>query len=318
MIGERRVEGIPALTLGSEAAGGIEAAFVPHAGMVACSLRHRGDELLGQRGGLRVYVEQRGTMGIPLLHPWANRVKGMRFTVAGREVALDSAPDQMSLDPNGLPIHGLLAAAGGWRVERHESTPGGGRLDARFDFAAHPDLMAAFPFPHELLLGATLDAGTLTIATSVRATGDAMVPISFGYHPYFRLPGIARSEWVIEVPVRERLVLDSRMLPTGEREPARVEGGALGSRTFDDGYVSPPDSAPFVLAAPGRRIAVSFDAGYPYAQMYAPDDDDVVAYEPMTAPTNALVSGGPDLPLVEPSESYEAVFSIALSDGGPG
>ena len=31
--------------------------------------------------------------------------------------------------------------------------------------------------------------------------------------------------------------------------------------------------------------------GYPYAQVYAPDDDDVIAFEPMTAPTNTLVSG---------------------------
>jgi aldose 1-epimerase len=317
VIGEREIEGYPAHTLASDEAGGIEAAFIPGAGMVGCSLRHRGDELLGQRGGLRVYVEERGTMGIPLLHPWANRVARMRFTVADREVALDSAPASPSLDPNGLPIHGLLAAAPGWRVERHESTSAGGLLEARFDFAADPGLMAAFPFAHELVLEAALDGATLTIATTVRAAGDATVPVSFGYHPYFRLPGIPRSEWEIEVPVGERLSLDDRMLPTGEREPVQVESGPLGPRTFDDGYVSPPDSAPFALAGAGRRIEVSFEAGYPYAQVYAPDDDDVVAYEPMTAPTNALVSDGPDLPLVEPGDSYQAEFSIRLVAVGP-
>jgi aldose 1-epimerase len=317
MIGERQMEGYPGLTLAGEQAGGIEATFVPGAGMVGCSLRHRGDEVLGQRGGLRTYVEERGTMGIPLLHPWANRVARMRFTVAGREVALDSAPAPPSLDPNGLPIHGLLAAASGWRVERYESTSGGGLLEARFDFAADPGLMAAFPFAHELVLEAALDGATLTIATTVRASGDATVPISFGYHPYFRLPGITRSEWEIEVPVGERLRLDRSMLPTGEREPIQVESGPLGQRTFDDGYVSPPDSAPFVLAGRERRIEVSFGAGYPYAQVYAPDDDEVVAYEPMTAPTNALVSGGPDLPLVEPGEPYRAEFSIKLAGAGP-
>jgi hypothetical protein len=51
MIGEREAEGFAALTLASPGAGGIEAAFVPRAGM-GCSLRHRGEELLGQRGGL--------------------------------------------------------------------------------------------------------------------------------------------------------------------------------------------------------------------------------------------------------------------------
>ena len=34
----------------------------------------------------------------------------------------------------------------------------------------------------------------------------------------------------------------------------------------------------------------------------------------MTAPTNALVTGGPDLPLVEPGQRYEAIFSITVED----
>jgi hypothetical protein len=68
VIGERVVNGIPALTLGSGDADGLEATFVPIADMVGCSLRHRGEELLGQRGGLRVYIAERSTMGIPLLH----------------------------------------------------------------------------------------------------------------------------------------------------------------------------------------------------------------------------------------------------------
>ena len=65
MIGEQTVDGIPALTIATD--GGLEVTFVPSAGMVGCSLRHRGQELLGQRGGLRTYIAERSTMGIPLL-----------------------------------------------------------------------------------------------------------------------------------------------------------------------------------------------------------------------------------------------------------
>ena len=312
MIGERAIDDLAALTIATGGEGGIEAAFVPAAGMVGCSLRHRGEELLGQRDGLRAYAAEGGTMGIPLLYPWANRVARMRFEVAGREVVLDRNSPRLAVDPNGLPIHGLLAAASGWAVERHESTDGGGALAARFDFGAHEELLGAFPFPHELLFEAALTGTTLTIATAVRASGDTAVPIAFGYHPYLRLPGIDRAGWEVSIPVRERLRLDDLMLPTGEREPVEVEPGPLGSRTFDDGYVAPPDSAPFVLAGAGRRIEVSLGQGYPYAQVYAPDDDDVIAYEPMTAPTNALVEGGPVLPLVAPGEECRATFSITV------
>ncbi len=315
MIDQRTVEGFSASVLVSPT-GELEAAFVPEAGMVGCSLRHRGEELLGQRGGLGAYVAEHGTMGIPLLHPWANRLARERFRVAGREVVLDSPSAPLGRDPNGLPIHGLLAAASGWTVERHEALDDGALIAASFDFGADDQLMAAFPLPHLVGLEAKLTANTLTIVTAVRATGDATVPISFGYHPYFRLPGIDRPEWEIELPVSQRLRLDSRMLPTGERDPAEVAPGRLGSRTFDDAFTAPRDAAPLVLSGGGRRIEVAFDSGYPYAQVYAPADDDVIALEPMTAPTNALVSGGPDLVLLAPGETYRAAFAITVTEAG--
>jgi galactose mutarotase-like enzyme len=253
-------------------------------------------------------------MGIPLLHPWANRLGARRLEVAGRQVDVDAADPPAGEDPNGLPIHGLMSAAPGWRVSRRDPTGDGGAVAADFDFAADPRLMRAFPFPHELTIEATLAGTVLTIATTVRASGDVPVPISFGYHPYFQLPGVGRDDWEIEIPVRERLLLDERMLPTGEQEAVEVSSGSLGSRTFDDAYVAPAGSAPFAVSGGGRRIAVAFDSGFAYAQVYAPADDDVIALEPMTAPTNALVAGGSELPLVAPGESYNATFSITVRD----
>ena len=294
-----RVDGFEVLTL----AGEIEATFVPSADMVCCSLRHRNEELLGQRGGLRRYVQERSTMGIPLLYPWANRVSAERFQVAGREMVVDDAP---SRDPNGLPIHGLLAGDGGWRVERFEDDT----LVADFDFAERPDLLSAFPFPHRLRMEARVSGARLTIALAVLADRDSPVPISFGFHPYLKLPGAERRDWQIDVPVRERLVLDEDGIPTGERDPVKAEPGPLGDRTFDDAFTAP--DAPFELSGGGRTIALSFEGGYPYSQLYAPPDDDVVAFEPMTAPTNALVRGGPELRVLEPGESYDAVFSIEV------
>src|SRR5512133_4321471 len=155
-IGEREVERFTALTLVDDAAGGIEATFVPAAGMVGCSLRHRGEELLGQRRGLGAYVADRATMGIPLLYPWANRLGRRHFEVAGREVTVDPEVTPVRLDADGLPMHGLLSAASGWQVDRHEALDDGALLGARFDFAAHEALMAAFPFGHELRFEAQL------------------------------------------------------------------------------------------------------------------------------------------------------------------
>jgi aldose 1-epimerase len=313
MVGERTEEGLAALTLESQALGGLVAIFVPEAGMVCCSLRHRGEELLGQRGGLARYVEAGSTMGIPLLHPWANRLGASRFELAGRPVDLELEGLHLKRDERGLPIHGLLGAAPGWRVFDHLETDDGGVLAAGFDFASYPRLLEAFPFPHSVRIEARLSGAELTIVTTVRAGEGSPVPISFGFHPYLRLPGVPRSEWVLTAPVRERLRLDERMLPTGRREAVRIESGPLGSRNFDDPFLAPEGAAPFALEGGGRRVEVRIGDGYRYCQLYAPEDDATVAIEPMTAPANALFSGE-GLTMLPAGQSFSASFSIAVSE----
>jgi galactose mutarotase-like enzyme len=316
MVGERTVDGMPALTLESEALGGIEAVFVPDAGMVGSSLRHRGEELLGLRGGLERYVGEGATMGIPFLHPWANRLGSRRFEVLGREVNLELGGLPLKTDADGLPMHGLLTAIGGWQVQRHLETDDGGVLRASFDFGAHVLLMEAFPFPHRVTIEARLAGAELTIETTVTATGETPVPIAFGFHPYLCLPGVERAEWELEAPVRERLALDASMLPTGEREQVRIEPAPLGNRTLDDAFLAPPAGEPFALSGGGRRVELRMGPGYPFAQIYAAADTDAVAFEPMTAPTNALVDGGIDLPLVQPGHRFSASFSIVVEQLG--
>lgn len=311
MVGERTEDGMAALTLESAAAGGLLATFVPEAGMIGCSLRAGGEELLGQRGGLAKYVGSGSTMGIPFLHPWANRLGASRFGVAGREVDLDREGLPLKRDAAGLPMHGLLTASAGWVVERHRETEEGGVLAASFDFASHVLLMEAFPFAHRVELVVELAGAELTIATTVHAGEGGPVPISFGFHPYLRLPGLPRAEWVLEAPVRERLPLDHRQLPTGARQPVAIEPAPLGDRHLDDAFLAPPGGEPFALSGGGRRLELRMGEGYRYAQIYAPADTDAVAFEPMTAPTNALLSGD-DLPLLPARESFTASFSITI------
>jgi aldose 1-epimerase len=313
MVGERSEDGMAALTLESAAAGGIVATFVPEAGMIGCSLRQGGEELLGQRGGLAKYVGSGSTMGIPFLHPWANRLGATRFALAGRDVDLDRPGLPLKRDAAGLPMHGLLTASGGWEVERHLETEEGGVLAARFDFGSHVVLMEAFPFAHRVELVAELAGPELTITTTVHAGEAGPVPISFGFHPYLQLPGVPRADWVLEAPVRERLLLDDRQLPTGTRAPAAIEPAPLGDRHFDDAFTAPPAGEPFAISGGGRRLELRMEEGYRYAQIYAPPDADAVAFEPMTAPTNALLSGD-DLPLLAPGESFTARFSVAVVD----
>ena len=295
----------------------LEAAFAPAVGMVGCSLRHRGDELLGQRGGLAHYAETGSSMGIPLLAPWANRLDSLHYEAAGRMVELDPGATPLRLDANGLPIHGLLAASPHWEVTAQEADERAARLRARLDFGAHEELLRGFPFPHELTIEATLAGATLSIETTRRATGDVPVPVAFGHHPYVRVPGPPRAEWEVTLPVRRRAKLDERGIPTGDSEPVDVDVDAapLGNRELDDLFVELTHPPEFAAAGAGRRIEVRFEQGYPVAQVYAPAGEDFVCFEPMTAPTNALSSGA-GLRFVEPGRCYVAGFSIVVLEAG--
>ena len=72
-------------------AGDLEAVFLPRLGMLGASLRWRGVELLRRIEDLEAAAAKGSTAGIPLLHPWANRLEGLRYRAAGREVVLDPA-----------------------------------------------------------------------------------------------------------------------------------------------------------------------------------------------------------------------------------
>src|SRR5205807_4449225 len=120
--------------------------------------------------------------GLPLLAPWANRLSQRRYEVAG--VAVDLAGVPLHDDGKGLPIHGTMTGQPGWEIVERTSWS----LQARFDYGGRPDLLAAFPFPHELVLDVELTHESLRVSTTIRPTGRRPVPIAFGWHPYFRLP----------------------------------------------------------------------------------------------------------------------------------
>ena len=270
------------------------AEWQPQVGMVCSSWQVGGEELLGLRGGLEKYRRTGSTFGIPLLYPWANR--------------LDRVVDSplVRRDPNGLAIHGVLAASPHWDVLRHDEE----RVQARLDYAAHPEYMDVFPFPHVLEVDVTIASRSQTVATRVTPTGDVAVPLAFGWHPYLCIPGVPRADWELTLPLRERLALDDRMLPTGEVEGVDYPDPLpLADRAFDDGYSGVADGTTFAVAGGAHRLEVEFVRGYPYAQVFAPPTEEVICFEPMAAPTNALESGQ-GLSSVAPGDAFEAVFTV--------
>jgi aldose 1-epimerase len=301
-IVHHRRDGLDTLTM---AAGDLEATFAPGAGMVCCSLRQAGEELLAQRAGLRAYAETGKTMGIPLLYPWANRLADWSYEALGRSVDLHRLEGGVvkSDGETGLPIHGALP--GPWRLIEASAA----RIVAEQHPTWEPGFRSAFPFDHRIRLEASLTPERLRIATTVMAA-DARVPVAFGFHPYFTLPGVAREDYEIELPAMRRLALGDAKVPTGEHEPVDPYAGPLGERAFDDAFDGLGDGSAFAVAGGGRRIELRFESGYGFAQVFSPPGRELICFEPMTAPTNALRTG--TFGVATPHDPYAAAFTVAV------
>ena len=300
--------GFETLTITS-AGGRTEAQFVPAANMVCCSLVDDGVERLEMRRGLATYAEAGKTTGIPLLYPWANRLGRFGYRAAGREVTLDESDQRLGRDSQGLPIHGVVPGFLRWEVVDAAAPD---TIDARLSWTS-PELLELFPFRHEVGVNVAVADGELTIATTVRATGEDPVPVSFGYHPYLRNPSAPRERWEVELAASRRLVLDDHGIPTGEREPVAQSRVTLGETSWDTPFDGLAQPARWRAAGGGAAMTVTFGSGYEFAQLFAPAEQEFICFEPMTAATNALNSGD-GLRILAPGAEHRAEFTVTVAE----
>src|SRR5579862_7485597 len=288
--------------------GDLQATFLPTAGMLGASFRVRQVELLRRVDDLDAARVKGSTAGIPLLYPWANRLGSMQYRAAGRQVSLDSSSPRLHFDDRKLPMHGVPWSQLQWNVVSSQADA----LTARLDWLSE-ELIAIFPFPHHVEMAVLLRPVDLEIQTTVFADSGSPVPISFGFHPYFGLPGIPRAEWTLNAPAMRRLALDARGIPTRQETPSAPLAARLGNTGYDDGFALSSEQATFSIAGSGCSIAIEFKSGFPFAQIFAPKDKEFIAIEPMTAPTNALCTGE-GLRAIAPGERFTASCRIQVYD----
>jgi aldose 1-epimerase len=298
-----RIEGRAAFSL---VAGHLQAVVVPELGCLCTSLSFGGAEFVHSRAALDEYA--RGDLtGIPLLFPWANRLAADGYVQAGRRVELGGNDALISRAEHGLAIHGARASALRFRA-RGTADERSASMCATLEQASVELLSGIYPFAYELEIEIRVDRAGLRHVTVLRALEDG-VPVSFGYHPYLRLPGADRSRWTVNARARARQRPDARGLPTGRTHAPATVVGRLGTRTLDDGFLDA--LGPLTVAGGSHRIAVVLVEGYPVFQLWAPDPAPYVSVEPMTAETNAL-STGRGLRVLRRGEQHRAEFRIAI------
>ena len=299
--------------------------LVPSAGMNLVSLSVDGEDRLVLPAPLEKFMAAPRTGGVPLLHPWANRLRGDRYEAGGRRVDLSGIPD-LKRDGNGLPMHGLLLRADDWGLETSEASDGGAAIiEGSIDWSDARPGFEAFPFPHRLAVRWSLSVGGDAVVTArcdlrVESHGD-MVPVASGWHPYLRpRAGIDRGRLELRMPPVRHAALDEDGLPeieadgTPRLQASPLLDGPLGDRVFDDLYRAPDEAWNATVSDGASTIELRTDGSWPWLQVYAPEGSDFVCIEPMLAPTAALSDGHPLV--VEPGRPLEASFTIRILEDG--
>ncbi len=280
----------------------------PDAGCVATSWRVNDREVLALPSPREEFLRSSRTGGVPLLYPYANRLRSDHFQVAGRAVNL-SVDAKLKRDSTGLPIHGLLLRWSEWNLNQ----PSPGRLEASIRWSDHPTLMAAYPFAHTLKViwevARDSSAATLTVTTIIEADHGQAVAIAFGWHPYMAVANAASAQ--IELPRRRPVALAPSGLPilaTPKSDWIGASTEAVGQNQDSLFEIEPSAGSTSIAIIDGSdRTEIRFEGGYNFLQVYSPTNAKFACAEPMTTATSALT----DMPTVIASgERAQAIFQM--------
>lgn len=231
--------------------------------------------------------------GNPFLGPWANRLSEDGFYANGKRYALDRGLKNIRSDAHNQPIHGLLAYAREWKVSSVTADDGRAMAVSRLEFWRYPDYMAQFPFAHTIEMTYRLADGVLEVQTTIENHAIEPMPLSVGYHPYFRVHDAPRDAWTVQLPVREQVVLSPQLIPTGETKAASYNNPlSLAGVALDDVFTGlvrgESGRAEFSVTGGKQKVSVLYGPKYPIAVVYAPPGRDFICFEPMTGPTDAF------------------------------
>jgi aldose 1-epimerase len=204
------------------------------------------------------------------LVPFANRIRGGRFTFRGREVRLTP---NMAGDPS--PLHGQ-----GWMNPWSAVTESS--ASATLDYRHEP---GEWPWRYAARQEFALDENGLVVTLSCRNLSDEPMPCGLGMHPYFE----CGSETRIDTKVACVWTVDEHVLPVA-KVPATgrydLHDRAVCGQGLDNGF-SDWGGVATITGEPVGTIAMS-SPGAHFFQLYSPPAGGIFVAEPVSHANCAL------------------------------
>jgi len=290
----------------------IVVSILPSVGDVVFEMEVNGENILRfPYSSVEEFKARPSLAGIPFLGPWANRLDEQGFYANGKKYNFNMSLGNVT---GAVPIHGFLTQNPFWEVIELKADKKAAWLTCRLNFYKHPDWMAQFPFAHTIEITQRLEDGVLQVQTTIVNLSTDPMPVSIGFHPYYRLTDSKREDWTISVGAKTQWLLASNKIPTGETAPIEAffpDPKAVPLKDYDLDHVfgdldrDSKGRASFSLTGKKQKIEIQFGPKYLAAVLYSPaprpatppppggkarrpQDPNFIAFEPMAGISDAM------------------------------
>jgi aldose 1-epimerase len=254
--------------------------------------------------------------GIPILFPFAGRIRNAQYHYRGRDYELEAAEGQQ-----GNAIHGFVYTRR-WRLTACSESSITGEFQASLD---DPSLLERWPA--DFRIEATYQVQRRSLLATYRVTnpGDTPLPWALGTHPYFRLalPDGSPAAAVVQFDVSRRWEL-AGSIPTGKvaevPEAALFRRGvSVDEREFDDVFTGLARHAGMWSGTvrdrtSGHGVAIRFGEPFIHCVVFVPPHREAICLEPYSSTPNPfeLLAQGIDCGFRElpPGEAVETHVEI--------
>lgn len=242
-------------------------------------------------------IPYRDSYAASLLFPFPNRIEDGIFIFDDNEYCL---PCNQVQEQNAL--HGLIFNKNFQLVNKILDEE---KITLQFKFSSD-ELVEGFPFKYEVAINYGLNKNVFTCGMKITNNDSRAFPFALGWHPYFLTSD--KSKTTLLFKSKYQLINSHRNIPA-KIKPLSQDVVLKFNQLYDDCFGLATREVQF--KTPDYEMTLEFENASNYLQIYTPENTNVIAIEPMTAPANCF-NNGMGLKFLEPSKTHSEAWQLTL------
>lgn len=244
-----------------------------------------------------------------IMLPWANRIRGGKFTFAGIDYQLQTVAD-------GTARHGDVRNRI-WEIEEvHHDM-----LRLSFDSSAHVNIN--FPFAFAALAEFAVEKKEFILTVTLKNRDTRPMPGGFGHHPYFVRPS-GNNTPQLQIACYQYFQLSSDFMPTAAPIPVAPYVDFRQLKPLDDTLLNDlltdrQADVPIRIVYPAwhTEIEMFCDALFKHILVFTPEGEACFAVEPQTVANDGFNLMSQNIPghgvfVLQPGEEQTASVRLRL------